>query len=185
MSAGYGGSGETLVYTSDAHFLFATSERDELIFNLLDYDVAGDGFDELNLDVKINGADHPFSFTLLSAAEAFFGGNQLDFGAIDAGNQDIEISFALAASGIGDGFGFAYDFGPSKTDLPEPSTWAMILVGFAGLAFAARSRRTARIPTAPSPARNRLAGRLDFNQAMDIQGKLGNRTWLAGSNEDV
>ena len=144
MSAGYGGSGETLVYTSDAHFLFATSERDELIFNLLDYDVAGDGFDELNLDVKINGADHPFSFTLLSAAEAFFGGNQLDFGAIDAGNQDIEISFALAASGIGDGFGFAYDFGPSKTDLPEPSTWAMILVGFAGLAFAARSRRTAR-----------------------------------------
>ena len=75
MSAGYGGSGETLIYTSDAHFLFATSESDELIFNLLDYDVAGDGFDELNLDVKVNGADHPFSFTLLRAAEAFFGGN--------------------------------------------------------------------------------------------------------------
>ena len=150
MSAGYGGSGETLVYTSDAHFLFATSESDELILNLLDYDVAGDGFDELNLDVKINGADHPFSFTLLSAAEAFFGGNELDFGAIDTGNQDIEISFALAASRVGDGFGFAYDFGPSKTDLPEPSTWAMMLVGFAGLAFAARSRRAGDLVSPPA-----------------------------------
>ena len=149
MSAGYGGSGETLLYTSDAHFLFATSESDELIFNLLDYDVAGDGFDELNLDVKINGADHPFSFTLLSAAEAFFGGNQLDFGAIDAGNQDIEISFALAASRIGDGFGFAYDFGP-KTDLPEPSTWAMMLLGFAGLAFAGWSRRAGDLVCGPA-----------------------------------
>jgi hypothetical protein len=114
MSAGYGGSGQTLVYTSDAHFLFATSESDELVFDLLDYDVAGGGFDELNLDVKVNGADHTFSFTLLSAAEAFFGGDPLDLGAIDAGNQDIEISFALAASRIGDGFGFAYDFSPSK-----------------------------------------------------------------------
>ncbi len=136
MSAGYGGEGESLTYTSDAHFVFATSESDELIFNLLDYDVAGDGFDKLDLDVKVNGADHPFSFTLLSAAEAFFGGDPLDFGAIGAGDQDIEISFALAASKIGDGFGFAYDFSPSKTDLPEPSTWAMMLVGFAGLAFA-------------------------------------------------
>ena len=79
MSAGYGGSGESLTYTSDAHFLFATSESDELIFNLLDYDVAGDGFDKLDLDVKVNGADHPFSFTLLSAAEAFFGGDPARF----------------------------------------------------------------------------------------------------------
>ncbi len=144
MSAGYGGTGESLTYTSDAHFLFTTSDSEELFFNLLDYDVAGDGFDKLDLDVKVNGADHPFSFTLLSAAEAFFGGDPLDFGAIGAGNQDIEISFALAASKIGDGFGFAYDFSPSKTDLPEPSTWAMMLVGFAGLASAAWSRRTAR-----------------------------------------
>ena len=136
MSVGYGGSGETLVYTSNAHFLFATSGSDELIFNLLDYEVAGDGFDELDLDIKVNGADHPFSFTLLSAAEAFFGGDPLDFGAIGAGDQDIEISYALSAGRIGDGFGFAYDFSPSKTDLPEPSTWAMMLVGFAGLAVA-------------------------------------------------
>ncbi len=146
MSAGYSGSGETLVYTSDAHFLFATSKSDELFFNLLDYDVAGDGFDQLDLDIKVNGADHPFSFTLLSAAEAFFGGDPLDFGAIGAGDQDIEISYALAAGKIGDGFGFAYDFSPSKTDLPEPSTWAMMLVGFAGLAVAGWRRHAGAGP---------------------------------------
>ena len=84
---------------------------------------------------------------MLSAAEAFFGGNELDFGAIDTGNQDLEISFALAASRVGDGFGFAYDFGPSKTDLPEPSTWAMMLVGFAGLAFAGWRRHGGAGPT--------------------------------------
>ena len=169
MSAGYGGSGETLLYTSDAHFLFATSESDELIFNLLDYDVAGDGFDELNLDVKVNGADHPFSFTLLSAAETFFGGNQLDFGAIDTGNQDIEISFSLAASRIGDGFGFAYDFGP-KTDLPEPSTWAMTLVGFAGLAFAGWRRRPesddAALGTRPAPVSSRVIWRMTLDSIL-------------------
>ena len=182
MSAGYGGTGESLLYTSDAHFLFATSESDELIFDLLGYHVAGDGFGGLNLDVKVNGADHSFSFTVLSAAETFFGGDPLDFGAIDAGNQDIEISFALAASKIGDGFGFAYDFGPSKTDLPEPSTWAMMLVGFAGLAVAARSRRTARIRRRPPLLEIALQDELDSNQTMDIQSKLGNRTRLAGPN---
>jgi hypothetical protein len=168
MSAGYGGTGESLTYMADAHFLFATSESDELIFNLLDYDVAGAGFDELNLDVKVNGADHPFSFTLLSAAEAFFGGNPLDFGAIDAGNQDIEISFALAASRIGDGFGFAYDFGPSKTDLPEASTWAMTLVGFASLAFAARSRHKAR--TAKVSSRNKREATTPLGRRDDAYG---------------
>ena len=150
MSAGYGGTGKA--FSAPRRTRISSSRQagaTELIFDLLGYHVAGDGFDELNLDVKVNGADHSFSFTLLSAAETFFGGDPLDFGAIDAGNQDIEISFALAASKIGDGFGFAYDFGPSKTDLPEPSTWAMMLVGFAGLAVAARSRRTARIRRRP------------------------------------
>ena len=48
---------------------------------------------------------------------------------------------------VGDGFGFTYDLatapvaktlglGTAASSVPEPSTWAMMLVGFAGLAFA-------------------------------------------------
>jgi hypothetical protein len=48
---------------------------------------------------------------------------------------------------VGDGFGFSYDLATkpvtkalgldtAASSVPEPSTWAMMLVGFAGLAFA-------------------------------------------------
>jgi hypothetical protein len=46
---------------------------------------------------------------------------------------------------------FSPGFGPSAAPVPEPSTWAMMLVGFGGLAFAAR--RSARTLMAASSRR--------------------------------
>ena len=49
--------------------------------------------------------------------------------------------YTLTASEVGAGFGFTYDLA-----VPEASTWAMMLTGFASLGFAAyrRTRAAAR-----------------------------------------
>ncbi|MBL8587519.1 MAG: PEPxxWA-CTERM sorting domain-containing protein [Methylobacteriaceae bacterium] len=51
-------------------------------------------------------------------------------------------SIAFAERAGGDGIYDQY-FGNIQTGVPEPSTWAMMLVGFAGLASAVRRRRRA------------------------------------------
>jgi hypothetical protein len=61
----------------------------------------------------------------------------LDIGHCDNPAQDCGISASGAPP-------FSLLDGVSLTGVPEPSTWAMMLLGFAGLGFAAyRSRRTA------------------------------------------
>jgi hypothetical protein len=60
-----------------------------------------------------------------------------------AKRSPIEIEYSLTynsgmAAASGDGFGFTYALvdPPPAVAIPEPSTWAMMLVGFVGLAFA-------------------------------------------------
>jgi hypothetical protein len=36
---------------------------------------------------------------------------------------------------------FTYDYTPAVSGVPEPSTWAMMLIGFSGLGFAFRQSR--------------------------------------------
>jgi hypothetical protein len=43
------------------------------------------------------------------------------------------VSYLLTASAIGVGFGFDFSVGGPVS---EPSTWAMMLLGFAGLGYA-------------------------------------------------
>ena len=62
-------------------------------------------------------------------------------GTFAAGPQSIEIEYSLTfnagtSAASGDGFGFTYALKDPPLNIPEPSTWAMMLVGFAGLAFA-------------------------------------------------
>ena len=74
-----------------------------------------------------------FQTESLDSAEAFFTDNSLLLGVLGAGNQTVDVSYLLTASGVGDGFGFDFRVGGP---VPEPSTWAMMLLGFAGLAYA-------------------------------------------------
>jgi hypothetical protein len=151
MSAGYGGSSAALQYEATAVFDFTAPKSEALDLNLISDDFAvssaGIGFDSLDLQVinETTGKSlASFSSTSSSAAEKFFNADQVSLGGVGAGSQSIEIEYFLGyKSGTSavprDGFGFSYDLvdppAPSAA-IPELSTWAMMLIGFAGLAFA-------------------------------------------------
>ena len=52
---------------------------------------------------------------------------------------------ARTLAAAGDGFGFTYKLGdpPLSGTVPEPSTWVMMALGFAGLAFCGFRARSA------------------------------------------
>jgi len=161
MSAGYGGLGG-LRYEATATFDFKTSASETLYLNLLSDQASGIGFDSLELEVFVDGIQTPSlqkSFYTLAGAESFLAADP-SLGTIAAGSQfqSIEIDYFLdcksgTSAVIGNGFGFTYELAPKRftlmtataaldfapaplTAIPEPSTWAMILIGFAGLACA-------------------------------------------------
>jgi hypothetical protein len=159
MSAAYGGLGAEQ-YEATAVFDFRSTKSEPLVLNLLADNVAYSGFDSLELQVIVDGTPRlskTFSGpTSVADAETWFNGHSLPLGTIAAGSQSIKIDYSLAYDPyISGGFGFTYDFAspavgtaldlpasPSST-VPEPSTWAMMLLGFAGIGYAAY-RRTKR-----------------------------------------
>ena len=143
------GRAKALTYATTADFTFTTTAPEALYLNLLGENASGVGFDSLELQISADGSVSDYTFTVLSAAEAFFTDDSLDLGAIDTGSHYVDLSYWLIASEPGAGFGFAYDLAPSA--VPEPSTWAMMLLGFAGLGYAGY-RRTRSGQTALSAA---------------------------------
>ncbi len=138
MSAGYGGSGESLTYSAEADF--SPTRTWDLYLTLLNNNASGEGFDTLKFQVTVDGTIEALdTFTSLSVAEAFFSGNTLYLGAWGAATVDVEVSYWLTASEPGAGFGFTYN----NVSVPEPSSWAMMLLGFAGLGFAGYRRARA------------------------------------------
>jgi hypothetical protein len=76
------------------------------------------------------------TFKSLTVAESFFHDSVINLGS-DLG-PDIDLTFAynLVADGSG-GFGFDFAVGGA---VPERSTWAMMLLGFAGPGWLGRLR---------------------------------------------
>jgi hypothetical protein len=150
MSAAYGGLPQSVDYSATAVFDFIAPNTGEALDLKLTSDEsaaspAGIGFDKLNLQV-VNATTGTslasLSFTSSSAAKTFFNGGQVSLG-VGIGNQSIEIEYSLnynsgTSAGLGDGFGFTYALvdPPLSATIPEPSTWTMMFIGFAGLAFA-------------------------------------------------
>jgi hypothetical protein len=164
MSAGYGESAVlaarsnlALTYEATATFDFNTS-IESLDLDLLSFidKSAGTPFDSLELQVLVQGeTPRTYKFSGLAGsggAAKFFTADPIGLGAI-AADHSIEIEYFLGyKSGTsampGDGFSFAYKLvdPPPGATVPEPSTWAMMLVGFASLAFAGyRARRGAAV----------------------------------------
>jgi hypothetical protein len=151
MSAGYGGSSQALTYETTATFDFTAKSEETLDLDLLSDNPAEIGFDSLNLQVVNETTSKSLaslSFTGSSAAENFFNMGQVSLGSVGAGSQSIEIEYMLGynsgtSAAAGDGFGFTYDLvDPAVTPaIPEPSTWAMLIMGFVGLGVASRRRR--------------------------------------------
>ena len=148
-------------YEATAVFDFRTSKSQTLHLTLPSDKFVGTGFD-VTLEVFTNATSSipTFSQTFsslngLGAAELFFASHPLLLG---VGSLSIELEYLLNyTTGTpyypGYGFDFTYDFASSavaaapiatafafpvsqSSTVPEPSTWAMMLVGFAGLAFA-------------------------------------------------
>jgi hypothetical protein len=158
MSAGLGGQPQ---YEATAVFDFRTSKSEPLYLNLRSDTLAGTGFG-IALEIFANAMSstptfsYPFSSLAgLGRAQSFFASHPLP---LVAGNQSVKLEYLLNYTpgtpySPGYGFDFTYDFASSavaatpiaaafefpvsqSSTVPEPSTWAMMLVGFAGLAFA-------------------------------------------------
>ena len=155
MSAAYGGF-VPLQYEVAAVFDFTAPKTGEKVnLDLLSDNFGTIGFDSLDLLVVSKNTGKSLaslSFTSSSAAKSFFNGGQVSVGWVGAGSQSIEIEYFLGynigtSAAPGNGFGFTYDLvdPPLTATVPEPSTWAMMLVGFSGLAFAGCRARGAAI----------------------------------------
>lgn len=134
MSIGYGGIGESLTYNTSAQFSNIEQNGDVLL-TFLDHGFSGGGFSSMALDIVINGISHNYLWSDLASAESFFSNNTLDFGPY-TGNLSVGLYWNLTSQAVGDGFAFDYAIGNYQVSaVPEPSTWAMMIIGFAGLGF--------------------------------------------------
>jgi hypothetical protein len=147
MSIGYGGDGSSIEYQAEESFSFSTTTWKTLEINFISDEYTGKAFDVLTIILTINGSIHNYTFNSISDANYFFNNNLIDYKYVN-GIQNIDLVEDFTSSESNSGFGFAYDI--KLAPAPEPSTWAMVLVGFAGLAFAGHRRA--------KPGRTILAG---------------------------
>ncbi len=136
---GAGGIGaSSLTYTATADFTFNAVGFPFLIDLTGSYSL-GNGFDSATFQVFDNGNSLiNQSFSDLTSAQAYFSNNLLDL-YLGAGSNDLQIAFTETMSG-GQGFAFNYAAGEIAA-VPEPSTWAMMILGFAGIGFMAYRRK--------------------------------------------
>jgi hypothetical protein len=141
MGARYGGAGESLTYHESADFKLGG--QGTILLGLLSPISFGNGFDSSTFQIFINGVVFlDQSFADLASANIFFSQNALDLGHFSGGATDIELLYSETMSSA-EGFGFTYAFVATgfANAVPEPSTWAMMLLGFAVLGFLAHRRR--------------------------------------------
>jgi hypothetical protein len=133
LGANYAPDGDGVSETYSASSTFDFAYRGDLLLGLIDDQVSGfaDGQGFQSMEFTINGVDI-FDTTSLAVAQSFFHDNVIDLGSDFGPNIDLTFGYTLVADGSG-GFGFDFAIGGA---VPEPSTWAMMLVGFAGIGFA-------------------------------------------------
>jgi PEP-CTERM motif len=138
------GAGESGSYSASSTFDFGY--RGDLLVGLIDDQVSGFaggvGFQSMEFTIEANGVEIlDATFRSLAIAESFFHDDVIDLGSDFGPNIDLTFGYTLVADGSG-GFGFDFAVGGA---VPEPSTWAMMALGFAGLGFLGwrGSRKTA------------------------------------------
>jgi hypothetical protein len=106
---------------------------------------SGAGFESMEFTIVADGVEIlDTTFQSLAVAESFFRDDVIDLGSDLGPNIDLTFGYTLTADGAG-GFGFNLAIGGA---VPESSTWAMMLVGFAGLGYAGyrQAKRTSFQP---------------------------------------
>jgi PEP-CTERM motif len=134
------GGGESDTYSASSTFDFAYGGDLEL--GLIDSQLtgfsSGAGFESIEFTIEADGNEIlDTTFRSLAVAESFFHDDVIDLGSDFGPNFDLTFGYTLVADGAG-GFGFDFALGGA---VPEPSTWAMMLAGFAGLGFMGSRRK--------------------------------------------
>jgi PEP-CTERM motif len=134
------GGGASHTYSASSTFDFAYGG--DLMLGLIDDQQAGFagglGFQSMEFTILDHGTEiFDLTFKNLAVAESFFDDSVINLGSNLGPDIDLTFAYSLVADGSG-GFGFDFALGGA---VPEPSTWAMMLTGFAGLGWLARLRR--------------------------------------------
>jgi hypothetical protein len=120
--------------------------RRQLIGSQEDGFAGGLGFQSLEFTITANGVEILDStFRSLSIAESFFHDSVIDLGSDFGPDIDLTFGYKLVADWSG-GFGFDFAVGGIAA-APETSTWAMMLLGFAGIGYVGY-RRARGLPAA-------------------------------------
>jgi hypothetical protein len=135
LGANYAADGGGASHTYSATSTFDFGYGGDLLLGLIGSQESGFagglGFQSLEFTIDANGVEIlDTTFRSLSIAESFFHDNIIDLGS-SAEPIDLTFGYTLVADGTG-GFGFDFAVGGA---VPEPSTWAMMLLGFAGLGY--------------------------------------------------
>jgi hypothetical protein len=158
MTNVYGGAGESLTYTTAAHFNFNYAANSQLRLAIGGDAAINTGFDSSELEVLIDGVEsYDRSFATLSDWESFLfpGGGPnvpIDIGTLLAGGMaDVEIVYTLVASS-NNGFQFDYAFGtvPGAAAVPTPAALPLFATGLGILGLL--GWRRAKKPAASFPA---------------------------------
>jgi len=152
------GSDTSLSYDATAELTFLTTTTGNVYLNLISGTPSGDAFQSLVFTYSIDGSTPVVeTFATVAAADAFFSGNPINLGDLTAGTQTLDLSYAFTA--MGDAPGYEVTFDTSRAPVPEPSTWAMMMLGFAGLGYASwrRGRKPSLLQGRLQP--DRRAGR--------------------------
>jgi len=142
------GGGESHTYSATSTFDFGYGG--DVLLGLIGSQESGFanglGFQSLEFTIDANGVEIlDTTFRSLSIAESFFRDSVIDLGSGLGPDIDLTFGYTLVGDGSG-GFGFDFAIGGIAAAAPETSTWAMMLIGFAGLGYA--GYRRAREPRA-------------------------------------
>ncbi|MES2904893.1 MAG: PEPxxWA-CTERM sorting domain-containing protein [Pseudomonadota bacterium] len=108
---------------------------DGATFNNLEFNVFGGDATSVSFQITDNGGQ-VFNF-----ASALTGGSNF-FGFVGIDGQTIaNVSATLVGGGVGDFRQIRLDGFAATPAVPEPGTWAMMLIGFGGMGVAMRRRR--------------------------------------------
>jgi hypothetical protein len=146
QTASFGGIGSYTFTTSGAVSVTGNGGG-HLLLGLLSGFGVGGGFSNLDFSVTSGGVLlFTQSFASFDAAQGFFNNGMLDLGVAGAGVHDVLVSTAFTQT-AGQGYGFNYVIGVGNALLapvPEPQTWAMMLLGSGVLVVARRRNKKER-----------------------------------------